>query len=119
MKFRDAQDEVAPSRPAAPTGPVPTVFEAIVRSRCLDATYNRTAVTLAPHILYTRHDELYVDGVVLERDGVPPREHKIGTFKLIGLGALAVTDRPFVRSALFVPGDPKYAGTTLMAVEPG
>lgn len=97
---------------------MPTVFEAIVRTRCLSATYNRTVVTLAPHILYTRHDELFVDGVVLERDGIPPREFKLGTFKLIGLGDLTITDRPFVASDLFAAGDPKYIGTTLMAIEP-
>lgn len=117
MKFREAQDEVV-ATPTEPSGPVPTVFEAIVRSRCLAATYNRTAVVLAPHILYTRHGDLHVDGVVLERDGAVPREYKIGTFKLIGLGGLTVTDRPFVRSDLFVAADQKYAGTTLMVVDP-
>lgn len=113
MKYPDVQDDVA-----VPTGPVPTMFEAIVRSRCVAATYNRTAIVLAPHILYTRHDELYLDGIVLERDGSVPREYKLGTFKVIGLGDIALTDRGFVRSDLFAPGDVKYAGKTLMAVEP-
>ena len=113
MMYREAQDDVA-----VPTGPVPTVFEAIVRTRCLSATYNRTVIVLAPHIVYTRHGQLYVDGIVLERDGAVPKEYKLGTFKLIGLGALAVTDRSFVRSDMFVPGSPKYADTTLMAIEP-
>lgn len=117
MKFREAQDDVVGTAPQ-PSGPVPTVFEALVRSRCLSATYNRTAIVLAPHVLYTKHDDLHVDGVVLERDGVVPREYKIGTFKLAGLGDLAVTERPFVRSELFLPGDAKYAGTTLMVVDP-
>ena len=112
MKYREAQDDLA-----MPTGPVPTVFEAIVRTRCVAATYNRTAIVLAPHVLYTRHDELYVDGVVLERDGAVPKELKLGTFKLTGLGDLRLTDRPFFASALFVRGDAKYAATTLMAVE--
>ena len=69
-------------------GPVPTVFEAIVRKRCLRATYNRTDIMLAPHIIYTRHDDLFVDGVVLERDGKPPKELKLGTFKLAGLNGV-------------------------------
>lgn len=113
MKYREAEDEVA-----MPTGPVPTVFEAIVRGRCLSAMYNRTAIVLAPHILYTRHGELYVDGVVLERDGAVPKELKLGTFKLTGLGDLSITDRAFFRSDLFVSGDAKYVDTTLMAVDP-
>ena len=105
-------------QPAAPNGDVPTIFEGIVRNFCISATYNRTAIVLAPHILYTRHDELFVDGVVVERDGQPPREPKVGTFKLAGLQGIALTDRPFFRDPLFQPGETKYLGVTLMAVEP-
>ena len=72
-------------RPPAPTpATTPTVFEAIVRKMCLSATYNKVEMTLAPHVIYTRHDELFVDAEVVARDGKPPREPKIGTFKLIG-----------------------------------
>jgi hypothetical protein len=102
---------------AAPTGPVPTMFEAIVRQRAVTATYNKGSVTIAPHVLYTRHDEIYVDATTLERDGKPPREEKVGTFKLDGLGDPTITDRPFTPSALFEPAAEKYAGVTLMAVE--
>lgn len=112
MKYPDDQGEQA-----TPTGPVPTVFEAIVRMRCLSATYNRTDVTLAPHIIYTRHDDLFVDGVVVERDGKPPKEPKVGTFKLAGLGAVRLTARTFFASPLFQPGDPKYGDAALMMVD--
>jgi hypothetical protein len=105
-------------QPATPNGDVPTVFEGIVRTFCISATYNRTSIVLAPHILYTRHDELFVDGVVVERDGQPPREPKVGTFKLAGLQSIALTDRPFFRDPLFQPGEAKYQDVTLMAVEP-
>lgn len=93
------------------------VLEAIARRRCLEATYNRMAVRLAPHILYTRHDELYVDAVTVERDGQRPRETKIGTFKLDGLRDPVVADQPFRLEAVFDPGDPKYAGVTLLVAE--
>src|SRR3546814_19295620 len=55
------------------------VLEAIALRKCLEATYNRTNVKLAPHILYTRHDELYVDAVTVERVWRRPREVKLGT----------------------------------------
>lgn len=100
-----------------PTGPVPTVFEAIVRQRVLRATYNRTDVLLAPHVIYTRHDDLFIDGVVIERDGKPPREVKVGTFKLAGLNEVQLTERRFAPNPLFVATDPKYADTALMTVE--
>ena len=102
---------------SAPSGPVPTVFEAIVRKRCLRATYNRTDIMLAPHIIYTRHDDLFVDGVVVERDGKPPKELKLGTFKLIGLAGIGLTERNFAANALFAANDPKYGDAALMTVE--
>jgi len=79
--------------------------------------YNKTNVTLAPHIVYTRHGELYVDAVPLERDGKPPRELKIGTFKLAGLNGTAITPRSFDRYNGFDPRDPKYDGVTIFAIE--
>ena len=103
-------------KPATPET-TPIVLEAIVRRHAIAATYNRTDITLAPHILYTKHGELHVDAVTLERDGKPPKETKLGVFKLSGLGGMRITPRQFEVSKLFVPGDPKYDGETVMAVE--
>ncbi len=93
------------------------LLEAIACNLCVEAVYNRVRMTLAPHILYTRHDELYVDAVALEKDGREPRELKLGTFKLAGLGDMALTERAFTREDLFDPANDKYAGVTLFAVE--
>lgn len=109
--------ERSPAEPAA--GAPAIIFEAIVKLRAVAATYNRGDVTLAPHAIYTRHGELYVDATTLERDGRPPKEEKLGTFKLAGLGALRLTPRRFMTSSLFLAHDPKYAGVLLMAVEAG
>ena len=92
------------------------IFEAIATRKIVEAVYNRTAFKLAPHILYTRHDEVYLDAVALERDGQPPREVKLGTFKVAGLRDVAVADAPFEPEKVFDPGDSKYAGVTLFAV---
>jgi hypothetical protein len=108
-----------PAATGAPSGPVPTMFEAIVRQLAVSATYNKGSVTIAPHILYTRHGEIYVDAVTVERDGKPPREEKLGTFKLDGLGDPTLTTRAFTPSPLFEPAAEKYEGETLMAVERG
>jgi hypothetical protein len=93
------------------------LFEAIATRKCLHATYNRSAFKLAPHILYTRHGELFVDAVTVERDGKPPREVKLGTFKLAGLSELNVDDRGFYPEPIFDPRDDKYDGVTVFAVE--
>lgn len=101
----------------APTGTVPMILEAIVKRLCLLVVYNRQRVVLAPHILYTRHGDLHVDGVALERDSQPPRELKIGTYRLSGLAEIALTDRPFFVIEGFDPGAERYQGETLLAVD--
>ena len=113
MKYTPADE--SESAPAA--NPAAVILEAIVKQQAIAATYNRTNVTLAPHILYTKHDELHVDAVTLDRDGKPPREAKIGTFRLTGLGSLRITPRRFEVSELFNPADPRYNDVTLMAVD--
>ena len=116
MKLNTEQDRVVPPPPPAST---PVVLEAIVKQQAIAGSWNRSDVTLAPHVLYTRHDELFIDAVTLERDGKPPKEPKLGTFKLAGVGAVRITPRRFGRSELFVANDPKYAGVTLMAIDAG
>ena len=95
----------------------PIVFEAIVRKLCIAGSYNRAEVTIAPHVIYKRHDELYVDAITMDRDGRPPKEEKIGTFKLAGLAPIRLTARRFPANPLFQPDDPKYVGNALLAVE--
>lgn len=111
----DSEPARALAQPAP--GAVPIMFEAIVKKLAIAATYNRGEVTLAPHILYTRHGEIYVDAMTIERDGKPPREPKIGAFKLAGLAPLRLTARRFTPSPLFLADDPRYDGVTLMAVD--
>jgi hypothetical protein len=103
---------------AAPAGPAPTVFEAIVRCRCITATYNRMAVVLAPHVIFMKNDAPYVGALTIERDGQPPKEPKVGLFKLDGLVDLQITDRPFFVDPIFDRNDERYAGSVLMMVEP-
>ena len=89
---------------------------AISMKLCALAVYNKALVKLAPHILYTRHDDPFVDAIVLERDGKPPRETKLGVFKLSGLKDLRLTGTSFSPLPFDAAGE-KYAGTTLQAVE--
>ena len=113
MKLNTDEDRVL-AQPAP--GAAPVILEAIVKHMAVAATYNRGEVVLAPHILYTRHGELYVDAVTSERDGKPPKEAKVGAFKLAGLNPLRITARRFEPSPLFDAADPRYEGQTLMAI---
>ncbi len=92
-------------------------LEGVALKKCVTATYNKSQVMLAPHILYTRHDEMHVDAVTVEREGQPPRELKLGTFKLSGLKDVIVEDRQFEPYDIFDAAAEKYQGTTLLAVE--
>ncbi len=92
------------------------LLEAIALKKCVTATYNNVAMTLAPHILYSKHDAFFIDAVALEKNGAPPKERKLGAFHLVGLKELALTERPFEPDVLFDPAAGKYDGVTLFAV---
>lgn len=103
---------IRPASDAVPggVGDAATLVSQAVQLRvCLSATYNRAAFTLAPHILYTRHGEPFTDAMVIACDGKPPREPKLGTFKLSGLSGVALTGVQFEPQPLFDPTDVKYA----------
>jgi hypothetical protein len=93
------------------------ILEAIATKRALSSTYNGTAFILAPHILYTRRDLVYLDAVAITKNGAPPREEKIATFKVDGMADIAMADGEFSICPLFEPYLEKYRGTTLFSVD--
>ncbi|KKC27062.1 hypothetical protein [Sphingomonas sp. SRS2] len=109
-------------RAAAPTeGPALSteaelIVQAIRRKLCIVATYNRTSMQIAPQILYTKHDDLFIDGVAVLRDGKVPSELKLGTFKLAGLNNVSLTAETFTVQSLFNPAEAKYEGVTIAKV---
>ena len=96
--------------------PTKIILEAIARQLCVAAVYNQARLTLAPHILYTRHDDLFVDAVTIKRNGGPPKELKLGTFKCSGLHELTLTAHGFEPFRNFDPKDEKYGGSALFSV---
>lgn len=92
------------------------ILEAIALKKCLTANYNGTSFVLAPHILYTRRDLVYLDAVPLFKNEAPPREEKMATFKVDGMSDIALADIPFEVSTLYQPWLDKYRETTLFAV---
>ena len=82
--------------------------QAMERRVCVRWTYNRTLMRAAPHVLYKRHGDLFVDAVVIERNGATPAEMKLGTFKLAGLSSLALTEEPLVLMPALVVDDGRY-----------
>jgi len=107
---------VAGAAPGEASDPASVLRRAIRLKLCVTAVYNKAVFKFAPHILYTRHDDPFVDAMVIERDGNPPREAKLGVFKLSGLKDVALTTVPFLPLPAFDPAEEKYAGTTLQAI---
>lgn len=96
--------------------PLAILRNAIARQSCVTAMYNKRSVTLAPHIIYTRHDEPYLRAVTVSLDGKKPRELKLGTFKVAGLGAVGNSGSLFVRHPDFSADDADYVGAIVAAI---
>ena len=91
---------------------------AIDRKLCVTAVYNKCPMLMSPHILYTKHDDLFVDAVVMIKQGKVPAELKMGTFKLAGINGASLSGEPFTIQPFFDVNDPKYEGVTVRAVQP-
>ena len=89
---------------------------AIAGRSCVTAGYNRGTVKLAPHVLYEKDGALFVDAVTLERDGQPPREPKLGAFRLSGLSRLRLTTEPFEPLTQLQLDQARYAGPVLVRI---
>ena len=85
------------------------IRQAIDEGSCLRWTYNRVLMRAEPRILYRRNGGLYVDAVVIEKNGAPPAELKIGSFKLTGLGNPVPTGEPIASGLAVDLADPRYA----------
>ncbi len=92
------------------------ILEAIATKRCLTGSYNGTLFVLAPHILYTRRDLVYLDAVPVSKNGAPPREPKMATFKVDGMSDIDLAEEPFEVSCLYEPWLEKYRDKTLFSV---
>ncbi len=92
------------------------LLEAIALKKCVTATYNNVAMKLAPHVLYSKNNALFIDAITLEKHGEPPREKKLGAFHLLGLNDLKLTEQLFEMYPLFQADAEKYAGVTLFMI---
>jgi hypothetical protein len=93
------------------------LIRAIGHQLCVRSTYNRGLVILAPHILYTRNGDRFLDAVVIERNGGKPSDVKLGTFKLLGLNGVAMTSEPFKRFSGFDENAPRYAEVVIARLD--
>ena len=88
----------------AAADPEQVVLDAIANRLCLMADYNRGAVILQPVLLFREHDAAFLIADTVSRDGKPPREPKLGTFRVSGLGNIRRL-RTAIDPAVTVPVD--------------
>ena len=72
-----------------------TIMEAIARSVLRGARYNGQKLTLAPHALFARNGDLFVNALNLSKNRRPDDELRLGCFKLAGLAEVELTEEPF------------------------
>ena len=78
-------------------GSVETIISnAIALKHRLGGSYNNGRVVLEPCLLYRDNDVLFLLAVTALRDGKPPREPKLGTFRLAGLNDVKRFDEMFL-----------------------
>jgi len=92
------------------------LLEAIALKKCITLVYNNVPMKFAPHVLYSKHNAVFTDAVILEKHGVARRDKKLGAFHLSGLNELQLTDQSFEIDAVFQPAAEKYVGVTLFMV---
>jgi hypothetical protein len=97
----------------------PLLLEAIALKKCVTTVYNGVSMKLAPHVLYSKNNALFIDAITLEKHGEPPREKKLGAFHLQGLNELKLIDEVFQPDELFEPDAEKYEGVALFKVSEG
>lgn len=92
------------------------LLEAVARRRIVTARYNGTELRLAPHLLFERHGDLFVSAWNMNKNVRVDDEPKLGHFKLVGLGAVSLTEDGFDPLPSFEPQPPRADDTLVLAV---
>lgn len=91
-------------------------MEAIARKRMVSARYNGAVITLAPHVLFERHGDLYLSALNLSKNWRSDEDRRLGQFKLAGLAAAELLDEPFDPLPSYEPATPRSDDTLVLAV---
>ncbi|MDK2759790.1 MAG: WYL domain-containing protein [Sphingopyxis sp.] len=92
------------------------LMEAIARKRKVTAQYNGQILTLAPHLLFERHGDLFVSALNLNKSWRSDENPRLGHFKLDGLASVTLIEEEFDPLPDFEPSPPREEDTPLLAV---
>ena len=83
------------------------LMEAIARKRLVTAHYNGQVLTLAPHLLFERHGDLFISALNLNKSWRSDEEPRLGHFKLGGLASIELSEDEFAPLPGFEPAPPR------------
>lgn len=66
--------------------------------RCISASYNRGTIVIEPVLLFREHEAAFLLARTVLRDGTPPRESKLGSFRLSGMTQVGLASASVERS---------------------
>lgn len=92
------------------------LMEAIARKKLVTAQYNGQSLTLAPHLLFERHGDLFVSALNLGKNWRADEEPRLGHFKLGGLAGVVLSDEDFAPLPGFDAAPPREEDIPLLGV---
>ena len=92
------------------------MMEAIARQKLVTVRYNGAEITLAPHVLFERHGDLFVSALNLSKNWRADDERYLGQFKLAGLGEARLQEEGFTALSSYKPEVPRADDTLLLAI---
>ncbi|SNS45954.1 hypothetical protein SAMN06295955_101868 [Sphingopyxis indica] len=93
-----------------------TLLQAIATRHMVAADYNGARLTLAPHLMFERHGDLFVSAHNPAKAIRSDEEPRLGHFKLEGLRAVELLEAGFDPLPGFAPVPPKADDTLILAV---
>lgn len=92
------------------------LLEAVARKRVVTARYNGRVIKLAPHLMFTRHGELFVNAHNMSKAWRADDEMRLGQFKLAGLNDVELLDENFDPLPSYDGAPPRSDDLTVLTV---
>ena len=91
----DTSGPELPRRTSEASAPHLLIMEAIAQRLIICVRYNQKMIELAPHFLFSRHEDLFLGAVNLNKNRRNGEEPRLGEYKLAGLSEIGLTTRSF------------------------
>lgn len=92
------------------------LMEAIVRKRTVAVHYNGQTLKIAPHLIFERHGDLFVEALNLSKNWREDDDRRLGQFKLAGLRQAEMLEEGFDPLPAYKAEAPRGEDTIVMAL---